>query len=461
MWRTRYARDITAQEHGSVQRLAGWIEESRNLGKIAFLVVRDRTGTFQVVLPKGKVPDDMFESLTKLNRESVIAVEGKIAPTKSTTFTWEVKPEKHWVLNPAEAPLPLGVVDKVNIDIDTRLDARFMDLRRPGPQAIFRIRSTVLDAGREFLRSQGFLEIHSPRIIGSSSEGGTEVFKVKYFEKEAFLSQSPQLYKQAMMATGFDRVFEIATYFRSEKHNTPRHLNEITAFDLEMAYVENEDEVMQAIEGLMHHIWKRVVTENAKELETVAKEYPSSERSTLQAPRLPFHRVTFKDAVDQLRAANVDVPTRQGFETAARQGDAWAFEIGGPQEKELARLLAPAGHDFFYLTKYPLIEKPFYCMPENGSMDDTWCRAFDLEYRGVELLSGAQRIHQSDLLLAGLRRKDLDPKAFEGYLRAFRYGMPPHGGCGIGVERILMQMLELPNIREAVLFPRDRTRVSP
>jgi len=453
MWRTRYGLDVSTADHGTVQRLAGCIEESRNLGKIAFLILRDRTGTFQVVLPKGKVPDEMFQRATGLNRESVVSVQGVVQPSKVARNGWEMKPDAFDVLSEAAAPLPLGVVDKVNVEIDTRLDARFMDLRRPQPQAIFKIRNTVLSAGRDYFRQNGFVEIHSPRIIGASSEGGTDLFKVKYFERDAYLAQSPQLYKQAMMATGLDRVFEVATYFRAEKHNTPRHLNEITAFDLEMAFVQDEEEVMGAIEGLMHAIWKRVAEENAKELETLGK--------TVPVPKLPFHRIKFEDAVAALRKAGVKLSVRPGFEDAAAAGEAWAFEIGNVEEKELGKLLLADGHDFFFITKFPLVEKPFYCMPEHGKMSDTWSRAFDLEYRGVELLSGAQRIHDAKLLEEGLRRKDLDPKDFEGYLNAFRYGMPPHGGCGIGVERILMQMLDLPNIREAVLFPRDRSRLSP
>ena len=451
MWRTKYSSQVQPSDHGTTQRLAGWIEESRNLGKIAFLVVRDRDGAFQVVLPKSKVGDETFERLTKLNRESVIAVEGKPAPTKSTQFTWEILPEKHWVLSEAAAPLPLGITDQVNIEIDTRLDARFMDLRRKEPKSIFKIRNTILAAGHEYLRGNGFVEIHSPRIIGSSSEGGTDVFRVKYFENDAYLSQSPQLYKQAMMATGLDRVYEVATYFRAEKHNTVRHLNEITAFDLEMAFIENEEEVMHAIEGLMAAIWKRVATENTKELQILGKEVP--------IPNQPFKRITFHDAVELLWKNRVELPRRQGVHAGDKE--TWSYEIGNVEEKRLGEILQKEGHDFVFITKFPLVEKPFYCMPEHGKMSDTWSRAFDLEYRGVELLSGAQRINDEKLLIEGLQRKDLDPAFFEGYLKAFRYGMPPHGGCGIGVERILMQMLELPNIREAVLFPRDRHRLTP
>lgn len=451
MWRTRYGLEVTPSDHGTVQRLAGWIEESRNLGKIAFLILRDRSGTFQVVLPKAKVSEEIFQRAVALNRESVVSVEGTISPSKVARNGWEIKPDKLVVLGEAEAPLPLGVVDKVNVELDTRLDARFMDLRRKESQAIFRIRDTVLAAGHEHLRGHGFLEIHTSKISGASSEGGTETFKVKYFERDAYLSQSPQLYKQIMMATGLDRVYEVATYFRAEKHNTPRHLNEVTAFDLEMAFIENEEEVMKVIEELMRHIWKRVASENAKELEALGKSVP--------VPKTPFARVTFQDAVRKLLDAGVQVPTRNP--RAAKAGDYAAYEINPPEERALGEMFQKQGHEFLFITRFPLAQKPFYCMPEHGSMSDDWSRAFDLEYRGVELLSGAQRVHEHGLLVEGLKRVGLDPKDFEGYLKAFRYGMPPHGGCGIGVERILMQMLDLPNIREAVLFPRDRTRLSP
>lgn len=459
MWRTHYALEIQPAHHTTVQRLAGWVESIRNMEKIAFLIVRDRSGTFQVVLPKAKVDAALFERAVKMNRESVVSIEGTINPSKQARNGWELLPTKLDVLNEAAAPLPLGVVDKVNVEIDTRLDHRFMDIRRPGPQAIFKIRSAVLGAGHEYLRKQGFLEIHTSRIIGASSEGGTEVFKVKYFENEAFLSQSPQLYKQAMMATGFDRVYEVATYFRAEKHNTPRHLNEITAFDLEMAWIQNEEEVMETIQGLFHHIWSRVASEHAKEIETVAQEYHGGSFAGVPVPKLPFLRVPFTKAVEMLQAEGVELPTDDP--AAARGGDLAAYQINPPEEKALAKIVARDGHDFFYITKFPLAQKPFYCMPEGETMDAKLSRSFDLEYRGVELLSGAQRIHQPGLLVQGLERVGLDPKAFERYLEAFRYGMPPHGGCGIGVERILMQMLELPNIREGVLFPRDRSRLTP
>jgi aspartyl-tRNA synthetase len=439
MWRTQYAAEVTPEDLGKPGRLAGWIEESRNLGKIAFLILRDRTGTFQATVIKSKVGDELFDRATGLNRESVIAIDGELKANDKVRNGWELLPAQIHVLNEAAAPLPLGVVDRVNIELDTRLDHRFMDLRRPGPRAIFRIRSGVLGATHDFLRSQGFLEIHTSNLIGSSSEGGTEVFKLRYFDRDAYLSQSPQLYKQAMMATGFDRVYEIARYFRAEKSDTVRHLSEITGIDLEMAFVEDEEEVMHLIEGLMTAIWTHVADEHADDLAALEKEVP--------IPKRPFLRITYDDALARLEEAGVKLT--------------WGADLGTEQEKKLGELLAADGHDFYFITKWPLALKPFYCMPDEPTMDAKRSRAFDLDYRGVELLSGAQRIHDPALLEAGIKRWDLDPKDFQGYLEAFRYGMPPHGGCGIGVERIIMQMLELPNVREAVIFPRDRHRLTP
>lgn len=439
MWRTKYAAEVTPEDLGKPGRLAGWIEESRNLGKIAFLILRDRTGTFQATVIKSKVGDELFDKATQLNRESVIAIDGQLKANDQVRNGWELLPTEIHVLNEAAAPLPLGVVDRVNIELDTRLDHRFMDLRRPGPRAIFRIRSGVLGATHDFLRAQGFLEIHTSNLIGSTSEGGTEVFKLQYFDRDAYLSQSPQLYKQAMMATGFDRVYEIARYFRAEKSDTVRHLSEITGIDLEMSFIEDEEEVMALIEGLMHAIWTRVADEHAAELETLGVTVPE--------PKRPFLRLTYDDALAKLAEAGMELE--------------WGHDLGTDQEKKLGQALAADGHDFYFITKWPLALKPFYCMPDEPTMDAKRSRAFDLDYRGVELLSGAQRIHDPKLLEEGIKRWDLDPKDFQGYLEAFTYGMPPHGGCGIGVERILMQILELPNVREAVIFPRDRHRLTP
>lgn len=445
--RTRYAAEVTKDDDGSTQTIAGWLQDVRLLGNLGFLVVRDRTGIAQATVLKKKAPE-LLELAGKIPRESVVAITGKVQMSEKARLGWEVIPERIEVLAEAQTPLPMGVVDEVGVELDTRLDNRYLDLRRPETAAVFKVRHHVVEAASQYLREQGFLEMHSSNLNAASSEGGTEVFTVDYFEKKAFLAQSPQLYKQMMMATGFDRVFELGWYFRAEKHNTPRHLNESTAIDLEMGFIEDEEDVMRVIEGLMHAVWKHVHEQCGRELELIGADVP--------VPALPFARVRYEEAIAMINEA-LEGPAKGRLEAPLAFGD----DIGTVAEKILGEIMREKGHDFYFITKWPLAPRPFYVYPEDGTMTAKEARSFDLDYRGVELLSGGQRVHRVDLLEEGLRRCDLDPKDFEGYLSAFRYGMPPHGGCGIGIERILMQMLGIQNIRETILFPRDRHRLYP
>jgi nondiscriminating aspartyl-tRNA synthetase len=439
---------VQPSHYGTRQTFAGWVHTVRAKGTMAFLVLRDRTGSVQFVLKR----DDMekaglgtlFQDLVGLAPESVVSLTGDVRATEKAKAGFEVVPVAGTVLNRAAAPLPFAVWDdKIDTGLDTRLDHRFLDLRGARSKAIFAIRDKVLEAGARFLRSEGFTEIHTSNILGASSEGGTDTYTFDYFGRKAFLAQSPQLYKQMMMASGFDRVFEVGWYFRAEKHNTVRHLNESTAFDLEMAFIRSEEDVMDVIERLLQAIWKAVATECTAELDVLKADVP--------VPQVPFRRVTYEDALAIINSHDDRMPTPLKF------GD----DIGTEAEKALGRAMKQEGHDFYFITKWPLAPKPFYVMPEDGTMQSRLCRGFDLDYRGVELISGGQRIHDPALLEQGIRRWGLDPKDFTAYLEAFRYGMPPHGGCGLGIERILMQMLGLGNIREAILFPRDVTRLTP
>ncbi|HEV8359565.1 MAG TPA: aspartate--tRNA(Asn) ligase [Candidatus Thermoplasmatota archaeon] len=421
--------------------LAGWLQDLRDQGKIAFLFVRDRQGVTQVVLKKTELGEERYKAAVSLPRESVVAVQGMVAASKAKAGGCEVVVDAQGsveVLSQAAAPLPLGVVDKVQADLDTRLDNRFMDVRKPEVAAIFRVRSVLVKAGVDYFASQGFVQIHTPRIIGASSEGGTELYPVKYFEKDAYLAQSPQLYKQAMMATGLDRVFEVATYFRAEKHNTYRHLNEITAFDAEMAFIDDEEDVMRILEGACHHIWQRVAEECGPELALRGVD--------LKVPSLPFPRVPHARAVEMVNASG---------KLAAPIGE--QDDLSTEAERVLGELMGEQGHIFYFITKYPGSIRPFYTYVDA----DGTSRSFDLEHKGLEVTSGAQRQHQVQALEQRLKEKGLDPADFESYLKAFRYGMPPHGGFGLGIDRLTMEVLGLDNVREAVLFPRDRTRVSP
>jgi nondiscriminating aspartyl-tRNA synthetase len=433
MYRSHYSKDISNKDYNSSVTVAGWVEDIRNLGSIGFLILRDKQGTLQLTILKKKTPE-LFEQLLTLPRESVISVKGLCKENEKVRNGYEVLPETVSVLSLAATPLPLGVVDKVDADFDTRLDNRVIDLRKPGTQAIFKIRSAVLAAADEYLRSQQFLEVHTPKIIASSSEGGTDMFKLHYFEKEAFLAQSPQLYKQSLMATGLDRVYEIAWYFRAEEHNTRRHLNESTAVDVEMAFIQSEEDVMMILEHLVHAMWKRA-SECTDELAVLKK--------TIAIPTLPFTRVPYDEAVTMIQKHGSQIT--------------WGQDLSTEDEKLLGDLMAKQGKEFYFITRYPLVSKPFYTMPEG----EKHSRGFDLECKGVEVSSGSQRIHDLVLLTERLRACNLDPKDFEAYLNAFRYGMPPHGGFGFGIERFLMELLDIQNIRECILFPRDRTRLTP
>jgi len=431
--RTHYSLDVSKKEFGKKITVAGWVEDIRNIGSIAFVILRDKKGTLQVTGLKKEHPE-LFDKLVNLPRESVISVNGLCQESSKARNGYEIIPEDVDVLSEAETPLPLGVIDKIESELETRLDNRFIDLRKSEIQAIFKIRNAVISSVHEFLKKNDFTEIHTPNIIASSSEGGTEVFKLKYFEKEAFLAQSPQLYKQAMMATGLDRVYEIAWYFRAEEHNTRRHLNESTAVDLEMAFISSEEDVMKILEGLVHSMWKKA-SECKDELKVLKKE--------IKVPKLPFKRVPYDEAIKKLNSKGCKIE--------------WGVDLGTEEEKLLGDIMKKEGHDFYFITKYPLEAKPFYTVPDGDKLS----RSFDLACKGVELASGSQRIHTVDLLKKRIKACDLDPKDFEAYLKAFRYGMPPHGGFGFGIERFLMELLDINNIRECILFPRDRTRLTP
>lgn len=449
--RTLGCGEVKPAHYGTTQTFAGWVHTIRAKGTMAFLVLRDRTGQVQFVIKK-ESNAALFDQLTPLTAESVVSITGLVQATEKAKAGFEVIPTDAKVLNVAAAPLPFAVWDdKIETGIDTRLDHRWLDLRNPRTAAIFRIRNKVVESGSAWLRANGFQEIHTSNILGASSEGGTDTYKFDYFGRKAFLAQSPQLYKQMMMATGMDKVFEVGWYFRAEKHNTVRHLNESTAFDLELAFIESEEDVMRAIEGLLTAVWTAVAKECAAEVATLKADVP--------VPTGAFRRVPYEEA---LTIINKELDTATDLPAELKMPHLkFGDDIGSAAEKVLWRAMKREGHDFYFITKWPLAPKPFYVMPDDGTMNSRLCRGFDLDYRGVELISGGQRIHDPKLLEQGIVRWGLDPKDFQQYLEAFRYGMPPHGGCGIGIERILMMMLGLPNIREAILFPRDVTRLTP
>lgn len=425
----RYSNEITARNDGEQVSIAGWVHEKRDLGGLFFLIVRDREGFAQVTLHKREVELELFEQARRVPRESVVAIEGVVKGEEKAPGGYEILPERMEILSVASHVLPLDTTGKVGAELDTRLDARFMDLRTERTKHIFIIRSRVLNVIREFLGDRGFIEINTPKIVSAATEGGTTLFPISYFEREAFLNQSPQLYKQILMASGFDRVYEIAPIFRAEEHDTTKHLNEATSVDIEVAFVSAE-EVMRILEELIASVYSNIAL------------YPdlNSLNLQLEVPKIPFMRITYEEAIELLLDAGEQIE--------------WGDDLSTSAEHILGERIG----EHYFITEWPRVIKPFYAQPFEGK--DT-CIAFDLMHPRLELASGSQRIHSYELLKQSIGSKGLSATSFEFYLDAFRYGMPPHAGWGLGAERLLMSMLRIENIREVILFPRDRRRLVP
>ncbi len=427
MLRTHYSREITPDDDGKKVVIAGWVHETRDLGGITFLVLRDREGLVQVTLSKKKSDEKLFNIVRGISRESVVLISGFVKREDKAPNGYEIIPSDVQVLNKADSPLPLDVTEKVSADLDTRLDSRFMDIRRQSIQAIFVIRHHVLKTIRTFLDNSGFKEINTPKIVATATEGGTELFPITYFEREAFLSQSPQLYKQIMMSAGLDRVYEIGPIFRAEEHDTTKHLNEVISIDIEASFVTHED-VMSILELLIESVYSDVIKSCKNELDILGLQ--------LTTPKVPFKRLSYDEAID---IGDIE----------------WGDDLDTATEKAVGEKIGK----HYFIVDWPTEIKPYYTEPYEDRPEI--CKAFDLMHPRMELSSGAQRIHSHDLLLKRIEAQELNPDGFEFYLRAFKYGMPPHAGWGLGLERLLMTMLDLNNIREVVLFPRDQHRLSP
>ncbi len=426
----KYATEITVANDGEHVSIAGWVHEKRDLGGVFFLLVRDLRGYSQVTLHKGKVEKELFEHVKRVPRESVVAIEGKVKSEPKAPLGYEIIPERMEVLSEASQVLPLDTTEKVGAELDTRLDARFMDLRTERTKHVFVIRSRVLKAIRHFFDAKGFIEINTPKIVSAATEGGTALIPISYFEREAFLNQSPQLYKQMLMGAGFDRVYEIAPIFRAEEHDTTKHLNEATSVDVEVAFVSDK-EVMAILEELIAFVYSEVM------------DYPGLGKLNLklEVPKLPFRRITYDEAIKLLSEAGEEIE--------------WGEDLSTSAEHTLGRII----DELYFITDWPCAIKPFYAQP--ATKGKSICNAFDLMHPKVELASGSQRVHSYELLKRNIESKGLSADSFEYYLDTFRFGMPPHAGWGLGVERLLMSMLEINNIREVVLFPRDRRRLAP
>jgi len=423
-------------EPGETVTLAGWVHEIRDLGGIAFLILRDTTGRIQVKFEKDEMDEALVETGLGVHRESAITVTGTAEEEERAPTGVEVVPESIEVLAEADPELPLDPSGKVEADLSTRLDNRTLDLRKEEIKAIFEIRAEVLRAVREQFRALDCTEINTPKIVATGTEGGTELFPVTYFGREAFMNQSPQLFKQLMVGSGLERVFEIGPIFRAEEHNTPRHLNEATMIDFESAFIDHT-EAMDVCEAIVRAAYEGVAENCTDQLETLGYE-------DFGVPEGEFPRLTYEETIERVNATG-----------AVEEVLVWGDDLPTEGEKALGEEIGT----HYFITDWPSEVKPFYIKDHDD--DPEVSTGFDMMHPALELVSGGQREHRHDHLIEGFEQQGLEPEAFEYYTKMFRYGMPPHAGWGLGVERLVMTMLDLDNIREAVLFPRDRQRLSP
>ncbi len=429
MVRTLIAK-LAEAEQGSKVTLNGWAQDVRKLKSISFIVLRDHTGKVQVTLKPDSISN--YDEISQLNRESVLQIEGTVDRKSGAKSGLEIQATSVRLLNVSGTPLPLGIDDPVEADFDTRLNNRYLDLRKPENNIIFRVESALLWGMRKYLMDQSFVEVHTPKIVAAATEGGADLFRVKYFEKDTFLNQSPQLYKEILMSSGMDRVFEVGPAFRAEEHNTPRHLNEFTSVDIEMSFADHND-AMAMLENAVKSGIEEVVATCSKELQLLGKD--------LKVPEVPFPRITYRECVKIIE--------NKGFK----------FTFGEDFNTEQLREIGTQFKDFYFITEWPASVRPFYTMP--NPEDPTLTNSYDLQFGEKEITSGAQRVHDPDMLEKRFLEKGLSPSDFDFYIKAFRFGMPPHAGWGLGLERLTMIILDVPNIRSVTLFPRDRTRVVP
>ncbi len=430
--RTHFSSDITPELDGKTVTVFGWVQTVRDLGKIKFILLSDREGGVQITIPLKTVDPSLVEKISILKKQDVVGVRGVVKKTDKAKQGVEIIPTEVKILNQTEHPLALDPTGKIPADLDVRLNARILDLRRPEGKAIFKLNHVVTSTIRNFLEKEGFIEIQTPKIIATATEGGAALFPVVYFNREAFLAQSPQLYKEQLTSV-FDKVYEIAPFFRAEESRTTRHIAEFISVDIEQAFATIDD-VTNLLERLIVFVLENVRKKCVKELEVLKRE--------IKIPKIPFKRYTYDEILELLKS--------EGFILS------WGEDIPTPALRALGD---HHPEEFYFITDWPTISKPFYIKPRDDKPEV--CEAFDLMYSWIELASGGTRIHEKKLLIQRMKEQNLNPESFEHHLKVFSWGMPPHAGWGLGLGRFMMVLTGKENVRECILFPRDRDRLEP
>lgn len=424
--RTHYARQLDGTLVGQQVRVGGWIEDVRDIGKLAFVTIRDVTGACQAI-----VTGDSVKVATQVPRQSAVVVAGLVQKSKAKDFPVELKVSEFTVLTKAVHPLPIDPTGRVESAIDKRLDSRALDLRTPKVAAIFRLRSAGLEVVRDTLRKEGFIEVNTPKIIGSASEGGANLFGFDYFGKrKAYLAQSPQLYKE-QLTLGLDRVFEIGPYFRAENSHTVRHLTEFTSIDIEAAFMDYED-VMDVVEKVVKNVADAFREKHRADLQLAGGKEISISK---------IDRLTYEECLEEL----------------AKEGE--KLQFGDDLSDAALRKLGEIHRGFYFIMDWPLKLKPFYIHEKEDNIKLS--KSFDLQHGYLELVSGGRRLHDPAKLRSRLAEQGLNPASFEEHLKTFDWGMPPHSGWGLGYDRLMMVLTSSQNVRDVVLYPRDTDRLTP
>lgn len=419
--------------------IKGWVHILRDQGGIKFLIIRDISGLVQVVVSKKN--EQAFDVSKQLTLESVVEIKGQVNEEKQAPGGVEVKAQTIEVLSLANPLLPIQVAEKASNEADQqiRLDWRWIDLRKPEKALIFKVWTTLEQAFREYCISNSFIEIHSPKTVITSTESGSELFEVKYFDRRAYLAQSPQLYKQMAMAAGFEKVFEVGPVFRANRSFTSRHDTEFTMYDIEMSFIESHHDLMQEEEKMMVAVFTAIK-------EKYGEEIKNAYGQEIVVPETPFPRLTLKEAKEIL--ATLGILNEGGGDLSPEEERAISQYV---KEKK--------GHDFVFIHEYPAKVRAFYSMKLES--DPTLTKSFDLLYKGMEITSGAQREHRYEVLKKQIEEKGLKVAPFESYLNFFKFGCPPHGGFAPGPTRMLMKIFNIGNVREVTYLYRGVNRLTP
>jgi aspartyl-tRNA synthetase len=431
--RTHYSFEVDASLNNSEVIIMGWVSNIRDHGDIQFIMIRDRYGDIQVIAKKDECTEQLFRQIHQVKEHSSLAIRGRVRSQEKAPNGAEIVPLELKAFSIAKRAVPFMVQSKTSVGIDTRLDLRAVDLRRNFLQSIFHIRHTTLNAIRAFLTKQGFIEINTPKMIATATEGGAALFPIFYYDREAFLAQSPQLYKE-QLTMAFDNVFEIGPIFRAEPSRTNRHLSEAISIDIEKAFVDYTD-IMILLEKMILYIVDSIIEENKDDLR-----YLDLQLSDI---RLPFPKYPYSDIINQLQKAGKQIK--------------WGDDIP-PQA--IKSLQDDRMYGFYFITDWPTSTRPFYVKTKSIESERI-SESFDLMYGSLEISSGSTRINRKFELLERMKKQGLDVQAFDYHLRVFDYGVPPHAGFGVGLERLLMAITKVENIRDATLYPRDIDRLTP